>query len=152
MADALIVDGTNGNDTFNVDRVTGTISPDPLVSNLIPIQQVGVGILTLEGYAGDDIFNLNNSVGIAAYSRITFNGGDPSGSDIANITGDGTDMGVALGNPSLPPPANAFSGVTQIRFTPLAASWGSSTWTSLESGSCEINHTGRNVRPARLTR
>jgi hypothetical protein len=93
----LIVNGTPANDRFTLDSGTGNISlsaPDGS-QNRATIVTSSIGSLTLNGLDGDDVFNVT---GPQPYANITLSGGDPSASDVANLTGNGTDVALNLGS------------------------------------------------------
>lgn len=85
--DALTYSGGDGDDvfTFNAGVVT-------LNGRLAPAMP-GVANLTLNGYSGNDTFNVTGS---GPFTSLTLAGGDPSTGDVANLTGDGTTANVTL--------------------------------------------------------
>ncbi|HVX63658.1 MAG TPA: hypothetical protein VHC19_23755, partial [Pirellulales bacterium] len=93
-SDMLTVYGTSANDALSVSA-TGAVT---LNANL-PIQQTGITKLVLNGLAGDDVFNL---AGALPYVSTTVNGGEPSASDIVNLSGATGLVSVNLADPTLP--------------------------------------------------
>ena len=87
--DTLVVNGTAASDTFGVSAA-GVVT---LNANR-PFNTAGVENVTLEGYAGDDTFNIAFG---HPFTSILVDGGDPSYSDIVNLTGDGTTVTAAIG-------------------------------------------------------
>jgi hypothetical protein len=93
--DSVLYNGTQNNETFTL-LANGTVT----LSNHITVDPASASDLTLSGLDGDDTFNLNSPVP-AGLTNITLSGGNPSASDVANLTGDGTAMAITLG--SAPP-------------------------------------------------
>ncbi len=87
LADNLIVDGTQYDDTIGVAAVTGTVT----VNARLAINQVNVERLTLHGLNGDDAFNI---AGNHPYASIGVEGGSPSASDELNFTSSGGNVTV----------------------------------------------------------
>jgi hypothetical protein len=77
--DNLVYNGTDASDTFSVAAGTGAIT----LNSQLTVTTPGISQLTLEGYAGDDTFNV---AATQPYALITLDGGDPSASDVANLT------------------------------------------------------------------
>src|SRR5262249_41408660 len=94
-ADAFIYNGTAANDTFGV-TAAGVVTLTNGATGLaqLPVNTPGVIRLVLNGLEGDDTFNV--AAGIP-FTSTTINGGDPSASDVLNLTGDGTAIAVTLG-------------------------------------------------------
>ncbi|MDP6721064.1 MAG: hypothetical protein QGF59_20530, partial [Pirellulaceae bacterium] len=110
---AITVNGTTGDDVFTVTAASG----DAQITGRALIERDGTSnTLNLNGHDGDDTFNVNAA---QPYGNITLSGGNPGGSDIANLTGDGSSaatvtledvtsataasvQGSGLGNISLP--------------------------------------------------
>ena len=97
--DTLVVNGTPANDTFNVAGTTGTVT---LNANL-PILQTAVENLVLHGFDGDDSFNLHATL---PYTTTTVDGGNPTASDITNLTGATGAVTVNLADSTLAVPTN----------------------------------------------
>ncbi|HEY2411086.1 MAG TPA: hypothetical protein VGI40_02525, partial [Pirellulaceae bacterium] len=88
-SDDLVVNGTAGDDQFNVSAVgTGNVQivTNPLTSNVtVPINTPGLRSLTLNGLSGDDSFNIPGNHPFS--TGVFIEGGDPSASDVVNFTG-----------------------------------------------------------------
>ena len=95
--DTLVYNGSGANDTFSVAAATGTVDLVDLAGNHVDVLQSGVENLTLNGLAGDDTFNVT---GAQPYTTISLQGGEPSASDVANLTGDGTAVVANVGDAS----------------------------------------------------
>ncbi len=84
--DTLTVVGTESSDTFGVLATSGTVTL--MTANgetRVPVQQVAVEHLILDGLGGDDTFNLNAP---QLFTSVTIFGGDNGGgSDVLNVTG-----------------------------------------------------------------
>ncbi len=93
-SDTLTVYGTGVNDLFTVAN-TGAVT---LNANL-PIQQIGVDHLALEGLAGDDQFNLISGL---PYLSTAVSGGEPSASDVLNLAGAVGPVTVNLADAAVP--------------------------------------------------
>ncbi len=103
--DALIYSGRNFTNEIDVFTVTTAVNPAGQVTLnapasgggqalQIPVNTPGILNLTLAGLGDDDVFNLT---GTAIYNSVLIDGGDSSGSDIANLNGDGTAVNVTIG-------------------------------------------------------
>ncbi|MCY2927699.1 MAG: hypothetical protein NT031_20105, partial [Planctomycetota bacterium] len=92
-ADALVVNGTDANDAFTLAATTGDVT----LTGRATVTTTGIESLTLNGLDGDDTFTVT---GAQPYTSILLAGGDPSASDVVNLTGDGAnDLTVnTLGN------------------------------------------------------
>ena len=107
--DALTFNGTNNSDEFDVNGPgnagNGTVR---LLSNgaatflSLPVNTNSISVLDLNALAGDDIFNV---VGALPYAALTLDGGDPSGSDIAFLSGATGPVAVSIADTTLAPPA-----------------------------------------------
>ena len=114
--DILDINGTAHSDVFNVTAANnGTVQ---IVSSAVPtnfitdtIQTPGVLTLDLHGLDGDDTFNL---AGTLPYTSTVVDGGDPSASDIVNLTGATGLVTVNLAdskaNPPTPPTDTTITG------------------------------------------
>ena len=78
--DSLVYNGTAANDKFSVAATTGAVT----LNSQLAVSTPGVANVTLDGLAGDDTFALH---GTLPYTATTVSGGDPSASDIVNLTG-----------------------------------------------------------------
>ncbi|HZZ27744.1 MAG TPA: hypothetical protein VFE46_07015, partial [Pirellulales bacterium] len=96
-ADTLIYNGTATSDHFNVSN-TGVVT----LNLQIPVNTGGISNLILEGLAGDDTFALNG----APPFPVTVDGGDPSASDIVNLSGATGAVGVNIADSAASPPTN----------------------------------------------
>jgi Calx-beta domain. len=89
----LIINGTNGDNAINYQDVGGGIFGVGLVTvdGFAPIQFVGKTVLSLDGLAGVDAFNLNRQPALpfppSGLTQISVNGGDPTGGDSLLING-----------------------------------------------------------------
>jgi hypothetical protein len=104
---SLVANGTTANDVFTVAATSGSVT----LTGRATITTASIPNLTLNGLAGDDVFNVT---GPQPYSNITLAGGTPVTAVVANLTGDGTAVtanlggttasvtGGGLGNVSLP--------------------------------------------------
>ncbi len=95
--DTLIVNGTANSDRINVVGSTGTVQITDLftfspVTNAI--KTPGVGILELNGLAGDDNYIVSGPLSFA----LLLDGGDPSASDALNLSGASGAVAVTLGD------------------------------------------------------
>jgi hypothetical protein len=84
---SAVINGTAANDTFTVAATTGNVA----FIGRLTVARVGLTALTLNGLDGDDTFNVT---GPQSYTSILLAGGDPSASDVANVTGNGTAVAV----------------------------------------------------------
>ncbi len=87
--DFLNLNGTSNADIFNV----GIAGPNSIqilknqpinIYTTLPMTAPGVSVLELRGLDGDDQFNLT---GALLYNTTIVDGGNPSGSDVVNLTG-----------------------------------------------------------------
>jgi len=103
--DLLNINGTAHSDSFSVTALNGGtvgIISDG-ISN-VPIQTPAVRTLALHGLEGDDVFTL---AGELPYSVTVIDGGDPSASDIMNLTGATGAVTVDIADSALlPTPTN----------------------------------------------
>jgi hypothetical protein len=90
----LLYRGSFLDDVFEVESGTGTVGLQTRDGRRIDVATVNVGGLILAGSSGDDIFNLE---GPQPYEEIVLEGGNPSSSDIANLSGDGSGITVDIG-------------------------------------------------------
>src|SRR5262249_20904062 len=72
----------------------------------VRIDTLGIGVLALHGLDGDDVFNLNEldeDLGQATlpYSQLIIDGGNPSASDVVNLSNPPGPVVVNLGNSAL---------------------------------------------------
>lgn len=83
-ADNFTYNGTAANDTFTVNGAgaIGDAGQVSLNTRLI-VNTTGIETLTLEGFAGDDLFTLVPSISTSVYQTLNFNGGAQ-----ASATGD----------------------------------------------------------------
>jgi hypothetical protein len=107
----VTANGTNGNDSFTLAATTGAITLGGALAGRATIAPTSIASLIVNGLDGDDAFSVT---GPQPYTNITLAGGDPSASDVANLTGNGTAVvahlggatasvtGGGLGNVSLP--------------------------------------------------
>lgn len=92
--DILVAFGTASNDVMNLAPGTGTIRLQSNYGNSAANAHVPIVPLTpmqdliLDTLDGDDTFNVTGPQGL--YGTISLEGGDPSASDVANLTGDGS--------------------------------------------------------------
>ncbi|MCL5281877.1 MAG: LEPR-XLL domain-containing protein [Planctomycetes bacterium] len=87
----LVINGTNANDTFTVSATSGAV----VSSGRATVERSGsLTDLFLNGLDGDDEFHVT---GAQPYAAIHLAGGDPSASDVAYLTGDGSAVIVNLG-------------------------------------------------------
>ncbi len=86
----LVAVARDSNDTFNVVATTGEVDLHTTLGDHVDLVPTNILELYLDGLHGDDTFNVT---GPQPYSNgITLSGGDPSASDIANLTGNGSDV------------------------------------------------------------
>ncbi len=90
--------GTNSSDVFSVDS-SGSVH----LNNQILVTTQNIANLVLSGLSGDDQFALT---GPSPFTSVTLDGGDPSASDIATLTGATGPVTVNLANSSAIPPTN----------------------------------------------
>ncbi len=95
----FIYSGTSANDTFAVTGVAGPKGHVALNGQL-PVETANVATLTLSGLDGDDTFTVAGSANLP--SAINVNGGDPSASDIVNLTGATGAVTVNLADSTVP--------------------------------------------------
>ncbi len=95
--DTLIYNGTSANDTFDVNS-----SGDVNLNSQLRVTTPGIIDVVLNGFAGDDTFNVTDGDGLP-FDTLTLAGGDPSNYDVANIEGDGSGLDITLGNPNSVP-------------------------------------------------
>ncbi|MCB9939631.1 MAG: hypothetical protein H6823_15420, partial [Planctomycetaceae bacterium] len=91
----LTINGTTSGDVLSVG--TAGTSPDRgdiTFTGRATIDADNIANLILNGLGGDDTFTVAAG---HAYTNITLNGGDPSASDVANLTADGTLTTTTLG-------------------------------------------------------
>jgi Ca2+-binding RTX toxin-like protein len=94
-AGTLTVNGTEANDIFTVAPGTGGADRgDVTITGRAAIDSDNIANLVLNGLEGDDTFTVPAAY---AYTNVTLAGGDPSASDVANLTGDATPLTVTLG-------------------------------------------------------
>ena len=88
-SDNLTINGTDASNRFNVsaagDINLTTFTAVGTIDNLVTVHTPGVAQLGLEGYAGDDVFNVAGSIPFTG--GILVDGGDPSASDTLNLSG-----------------------------------------------------------------
>ncbi len=102
--DDLTINGTAAADVFYVTSANGgtvyvtntNALPDAVT---LPIQTPSVNQIALQGLDGDDTFNL---AGALPYTSTLVDGGNPSASDIVNLTGATTSVTVNLADSTLP--------------------------------------------------
>jgi hypothetical protein len=99
--DDLDFNGTAASDVFNVSAANGgavqILKPNGLITTVQTFTP-GVSTLNLFGLDGDDTFNLDTTVaGALPYTNVTVDGGNPSASDVVNLTGNGPAATVNLG-------------------------------------------------------
>jgi hypothetical protein len=121
--DDLIYRGTDLSDTFTVSNIDATTNNVVLSTRAsatapgndhLPVNIAQIQKLTLAGLAGDDLFNVPGNLSNVPplLSRIIIDGGDPSASDVLNLTAAATDVTVTLGDATLAPPATNNTVVT----------------------------------------
>ena len=115
--DRMIVNGGAANDIFGVAAATGTVT----LNSDLPILQTAVENLVLNGFAGDDRFNIHGAV---PYATTTLNGGDPTASDIVNLTGATGAVTVNLADSTLAVPTDTtvvgYGGVVTLNGVEVA--------------------------------
>ena len=89
----MVYDGTSLNDTFTVAPTTGAITLANSHGTRLALNQISIENLALNGFDGDDTFNIT---GPQPYATTSIAAGGPSASDVVNLTGDGTAMTVTL--------------------------------------------------------
>ena len=96
--DQLHVQGTSGDDEFDVAATTGVITQADGglfgFDNRIPLTTIAVEDLVLNGLEGDDEFTITNPQPL--YLTITVNGGGPGASDVLNVNGGGSAIEVNI--------------------------------------------------------
>src|SRR5262249_11887894 len=97
-ADALVVNGSANSDVFTANGPAGTVQITDRSANIITdqLRTPGVSILQLQGLAGDVSCNVTGAIRWS----LLLDGGDPSGSDTANLSGATGAVTVNLGSPS----------------------------------------------------
>jgi hypothetical protein len=90
----VTANGTNGNDSFTLASTTGALTLGDALSGRATIAPTSIANLIVNGLDGDDVFSVT---GPQPYTNITLAGGDPSASDVANVTGNGTAVVAHLG-------------------------------------------------------
>ena len=91
--DILIYNGTQASDTFTV-----TAAAVVTLNSQIPVNIPGVAALRLLGLDGDDTFNVTGSASGLPFTTL-LDGGNPSASDVVNLTGNGvTAVALQMGN------------------------------------------------------
>jgi hypothetical protein len=93
----VTANGTNGNDSFTLAATTGAITLGGALAGRATIAPTAISNLIVNGLDGDDAFS---ATGAQPYTNITLAGGDPSASDVANLTGNGTAVVAHLGGAS----------------------------------------------------
>ncbi len=98
--DNLTINGTEASNRFDV-AATGDVGLSTFVAggnsdDLVTVHTPGVLELTLEGYSGDDVFNVAG--GIPFTGGLFLDGGDPSASDTVNLSGATGPVTVGLAN------------------------------------------------------
>ncbi len=131
--------GTSNSDVFTANGPADTVQiTDRTTFNAITevLHTGGASILQLSGLSGDDVFN---AAGLMAYSLI-LDGGDPSGSDTANLSGATGLVTVNMLNPA------ASSGpATLTSITGYTAGAGSVFLTGVEVANLNTNTFGLTV-------
>jgi Ca2+-binding RTX toxin-like protein len=154
QADLLIANGTNTNDLITVAAATGNV----VVNGHVILSPSGIETLTLNGYDGDDTFTVG---GPLPYTTTNIAAGDPSASDVANITGDGTAVTVTLAiTPASTTDATVTGGglgtvnLSSVERANVANGAGAITITGRATGeSIEVTPTGANtarIEPSEL--
>ncbi len=96
--DTLILDGTAGNDIFDVTPTNLTLSqagnPNEISRSLLSMATPGIANLTLAGLGGDDTFNLT---GTLPYTTTFIDGSGAFDPPTVNLTGNGTPITVNFG-------------------------------------------------------
>ena len=97
--DDLVIQGTTGDDRFNVTAAGNVTIRDNQNTPLTPtITTAGIDELLLRGHDGDDTFNVPGNHPFAGTTGLVVEGGNPgSGSDVLNFTGAGATVTMALG-------------------------------------------------------
>src|SRR5206468_6131526 len=87
-SDTLIINGTAASDVFNVGTDGGdtlqVLKSDGFVFTTVIISTPRISQLTLNGLDGDDTFNV---VAPLNYTSTIIDAGNPSASDLVNLTG-----------------------------------------------------------------
>ncbi|MEX2113817.1 MAG: Ig-like domain-containing protein [Pirellulales bacterium] len=98
--DSFIYRGTDLLNNFSLQGLnasTGTINVD----SRIPVEVSDMNEVTLAGLGGDDTFTLLAGAGGLPFDGVTIDGGEPSASDIANLSGATGGVTLVLGDPVL---------------------------------------------------
>ena len=82
--DTLVYDGTSLNDTFTVAPTTGAITLANSHGTRLALNQISIENLALNGFDGDDTFNIT---GPQPYATTSIAAGGPSASDVVNLNG-----------------------------------------------------------------
>jgi len=131
--------GTNNSDIFTANGPADTVLiTDRTTFNPITetLHTGGASILQLSGLGGDDVFN---AIGLMQYSLI-LDGGDPSGSDTANLSGATGLVTVNMLNPA------ASSGPTTLTtITGYTAGMGAVFLTGVEVANLDTHNFGLTV-------
>lgn len=99
-ADNLELYGTNNSDAFTLSSgSTAFILSATTASVTDTLHLNSIASVSLRGLEGDDVFNVSG-IGSLPYS-VNIDGGDPSGSDVVNLTFPVANVVVNLGNDSL---------------------------------------------------
>ena len=100
-SDALTVEGTDASNRFDVsatgDITLNTFTAGGTIDDLVKVHTPGVKYLGLEGFAGNNFFNIAGSIPFT--SGILVDGGDFSG-DTLNLTGPAGAIGVNVADPT----------------------------------------------------
>ncbi len=99
-SDSFIYRGTDLSDDFTLtglDASTGRIN----LGNRLPVDVSDMNEVTLAGLDGDDTFALQAGPNGLPFDGVTIDGGDPSASDVANLSGATGAVNVILGDASL---------------------------------------------------
>ena len=98
----LELNGTDNSDVFDVNFPADQIQIFDQASSLVTValNTGGINALELRGLNGDDTFNLFGRLPYLGGTLV--NGGDPSGSDIVNLSGATGSVTVNLADSTLP--------------------------------------------------
>ena len=100
--DDFVHRGTDLSDRFTVTHINAT-TDRIVLNNRLPVNISQILTLTLAGLAGDDVFNIP---GNTVVTGIVVDGGDPSASDIVNLSGATGAVTVTVEDDAIAPPTN----------------------------------------------
>jgi hypothetical protein len=146
----VTANGTNGNDSFTLAATTGAITLGGALAGRATIAPTSIASLIVNGLDGDDAFSVT---GPQPYTNITLAGGDPSASDVASLTGDGTAVVAHLGGATASVTGGALGNVALpgIEVLNLNAGAGSITLAGTSSGDAfTVTPTGANTATSQV--